>query len=47
MIFYNEPYDKAKHAGNFPQSVATMEGVNDLKNPINTMNEALAFARFW
>jgi len=46
MIFYNEPYDKAKHAGNLPQSVATMEGVNDLKNPIDTMNEALAFARF-
>jgi hypothetical protein len=46
MIFYNEPYDKAKHAGNLPQSVATMEGVNDLKNPIHTMNEALAFARF-
>ena len=46
MIFYNEPYDKAKHAGNLPQSVATMEGVFDLKNPIGTMNEALAFARF-
>jgi hypothetical protein len=46
MIFYNEPYDMAKHAGNLPQSVATMEGVNDLKNPIDTMNEALAFARF-
>jgi hypothetical protein len=47
MVFYNELYDKAKHAGDLLQSVATMEGVNDLKNPINTMNEALAFARFW
>jgi hypothetical protein len=46
MVFYNELYDKAKHAGDLPQWVATMEGVNDLKNPIDTMNEALAFARF-
>jgi len=45
MIFYNEQYDKTKHAGDLPQSVATMEGVNDLKNPIDTMNADLAFTR--
>ena len=45
MVFYNEVYNKAQHFGVIPQSVANMEGVNDLKNPINTMNEALAFCQ--
>ncbi len=46
MVFYNEAYDKAKHSGNLPQSVATMEGVNHLKIPIDTISEAVAFTRF-
>ena len=45
MVFYGELYDKAKHTGVLPQSVAGMEGVNDLKIPINTMNEVIAMDR--
>ena len=45
MVFYGELYDKAKHFGVLPQSVAGMEGVNDLKIPINTMSAVEAMAR--
>ena len=45
MVFYNEVYNKAQHFGVLPQSVANMEGVNDLKNPIATMNELTAMDR--
>jgi hypothetical protein len=45
MVFYNEVYNNAQHFGVLPQSVASMEGVNDLKNPIATMNELTAMDR--
>ncbi len=46
MVFYSELYNKVQHFGVLPQSVDTMEGVNDLKNPIDTMDKATALARF-
>jgi hypothetical protein len=46
MVFYNEVYNKAKHASDLLQLVVTMKNVIDLKIPINTMDEAIALARF-
>jgi hypothetical protein len=45
MVFYNEVYNKAQHSGVLPQSVAGMEGVNNLKSPISTMDEVTAMGR--
>jgi hypothetical protein len=45
MVFLNEVYNKAKHFGILPHPVSSMEGVNDLKNPIDTMDEVLALNR--
>jgi hypothetical protein len=45
MVFYNKLYNKTKHSGILPQSVASMDGVNDLKNPIATMDEVTAMGR--